>query len=70
MIRLNGVEYEYRPGQTLSELATEQNLIYAKTGFDKCVVIQNSAAVPANKAPELPLNDNDTIFIVPKLDGG
>ena len=70
MIRLNGNEYEHRPGLTLRELACEHNLIYAKTGFDSCVVVQNSTAVPADNAPGLLLNDNDTIYIVPKLDGG
>ena len=70
MIRLNGIEYEYRRGLSLCELVNEHNTNHTKLEFGSSVVIVNSAAVPEAQAPELLLNDNDTIFIVPELSGG
>ena len=70
MIRLNGVEYEYRPGLSLKELMDTHNLGHAKVSFDGCVVIVNSAALSADQAREKIVGDNETIFIVPALSGG
>lgn len=70
MIKLNGAEYEFRPGLSLSGLADEYNHNHAKVDFANCVVVINDAVIPAEKARELVLNDSDNIIIVPKLDGG
>ena len=70
MVRLNGVEYEYRPGLSLTELVDVYNRSHAKVGFDSCVVLINSASIPASAAQEWMLSDNDIVVIVPVLDGG
>ena len=70
MIRLNGVEYEFRQGFSLAELVCDHNLVHAKVGFEGFVVIINGAAVPTAQAQWWVLSDNETIYIVPKLDGG
>ena len=70
MIRLNGVEYEYRPGQTLMDLMDHHNLGHAKVSFDGCVVIVGRTALTTDQAREKIIGDNETIFIVPALSGG
>ena len=70
MIRLNGFEYEHRAGLSLAELVEEYNLTHAKVGFESFIVIIGGAAVPAPEAEGWLLRDDETIFIVPKLDGG
>jgi len=70
MIRLNGVEFEYREGVSLTGLIESYNLSHANIGFDDCVVIINGAAISAQNAREWRLCENDTIIIAPILDGG
>ena len=70
MIRLNGYEYEYRPGMSLAGLVEEYNQANATVDFHGCVVVINGAAVPEAQAREWQLSDNETVYIVPKLDGG
>jgi len=70
MVRLNGVEYEYRPELSLGELADDYNLSHAKIGFESCVVIVDGSAITEEQAREKMVCDNETIYIVPKLDGG
>ena len=70
MVRLNGVEYEYRPGMELAALVDEHNLTNPKVRFDDCIVVINGAAVPSAQAQEWKLSDKEIIYIVPKLDGG
>jgi len=70
MVRLNGVEYEYRPELSLAELVDVYNLTHAKVEFDSCVVVINNTAIPAQKAQGWLVSDNENIVIVPILDGG
>ena len=70
MIRLNGIEFEYRPVLSLIELVDKYNQAQARVRLDDCIIIVNGAAFPASQAQELILNDNDSISIVPMLDGG
>jgi len=70
MIRLNGVEYEYRPGLSLGDIVDDYNLSHAKVDFDACLVVIDSAAVPASEARVRLLNGDESVYIVPKLDGG
>ena len=70
MIRFNGIEYEYRQGLSLDEMIAEHNLTRAKVDVNSCVVIINGAAIPPELARGRALDDNETIFVVPKLDGG
>ncbi|MCL1805940.1 MAG: hypothetical protein FWG28_08105 [Clostridiales bacterium] len=70
MIRLNEVEYEYRPGLSLGDIVGDYNLSHAKVDFDACVVIIDSAVVPAAEARIRRLSDGESVYIVPKLDGG
>ena len=70
MVRLNGVEYEYRPGLLLAELIDVHNRSHARVAFDSCIVVVNSAVVPAPQAQRWSITDNENIYIVPILDGG
>lgn len=70
MIRFNGVEYDYRPGLSLDDMIREHNLTRAKVDLKSCVVIINGAAVQPDQTQGRALSDNDTVFVVPKLDGG
>ena len=70
MVKLNGVEYEYRSGICLKEVVDTYNLTYAKVDFDTCVVIINSTAIPADLAQRWLLSDDENVIIIPKLEGG
>ena len=70
MIRLNGVDYEFRQDLSLAQLVREHNLVHAVVGFEGFVVIINGAVIATAQAQGRVLSDNDTVFIVPKLDGG
>ena len=70
MIRFNGIEYEYRPGLSLDDMILEHNLTRAKVDLISCVVIINGTAIPPDDAHGTVLNDKDTVFVVPKLEGG
>ena len=70
VIRLNGVEYEFRGELSLAELVCDYNLTHALVELDSCIVIVNGAAIPPEQAQNWILSDNETVFIVPKLDGG
>jgi len=70
MVRLNNVGYEYRPGLSLRDLVDEYNLTHAKVDFDGCVVVINSTVIPAPQAQGWVLSDNESVLIVPILDGG
>ena len=70
MVRLNGVDFEYRSGLPLGELVEMYNQNHARVDFKSCVVVVNGAAVPAEQAERWQLSDGETIYIVPKLDGG
>ena len=70
MVRLNGSEYAYRPGMSLKELVDDYNADRLRLAFDGFVVVVNGTALPTLQAEERLLQDNDTIFIIPMLDGG
>ena len=70
MIRLNGVEYEYSPGLSLGELVEYHNRNHSRLRFEGCVTVVDGAALDAARAPGWALEGDETIFIVPKLDGG
>ena len=70
MIRLNGIEYEHRPGLTLCELADRYSAEYRKLCFDGFVVIVDGQALTTDQAQAKILEGNEDIFIVPVLDGG
>ena len=71
MIRLNGAEFNYRPGMSLKELTNLYNAEHNKSlAFDGFIVLINSTALTASQAEERILSDNDKINIVPMLDGG
>ena len=70
MVRLNGVEFNYRQGMSLAELVDDYNTTRKKIAFDGFVVIINDNAVASLQAPERILNDDDTIAMIPHLDGG
>ena len=71
MVKLNGAEYAFSPGMTLKGLVdtynAERNKFLAFEGF---AVVINNTAITVPQAQERILLDNDTIFIVPLLDGG
>ena len=71
MVRLNDAEYTYSPGMSLRELVDEHNAGKRKAlSFDGFIVLVNGAALSSMQAEERLLRDNDTIVIVPQLDGG
>ena len=78
MVKLNGAELEYDREITLGELVESVNSANTDTRsdgslkivFEGCIVIINSEAVAADQAQGIVISDNDTIYIVPKLDGG
>ena len=71
MVRLNGVEYDHRPGMSLKDLVDDYNTDHhKKLAFDGFVVLVNSSALTALQAQERTLLDNDNILIIPLLDGG
>ena len=71
MVRLNGVEYAWRPGMSLKELVADYNAGNNKQlAFDGFVVLINEAAITALQAQEKILSDNDKIFIIPMVAGG
>jgi len=71
MVRLNGADFSYRPGMSLKELVDDYNAEKRKLlEFDGFVVLVNGAALTSFQAQETILRDNDTILIVPLLDGG
>ena len=70
MIKFNGVEYEYRPDMSLRELAEGYYKDTPEVVFDEYVVIVNNIAINSSQAEERILQDNDSIYFVPILDGG
>ena len=70
LVLLNGVEFEFCDGQSLGELVEKYNQSRAKVDFKSCVVVVNGTAVPTEQAEGWKLSDGETIFVVPKLDGG
>ena len=70
MIRLNGVEFNYRKGMSLAELVEDYNATRKKIAFDGFVVIINDNAIAPLHAPEMTLNDGDKIAMIPYVDGG
>ena len=70
MIRLNGIEYTYRPGMSLKELVDAHNANHPRLVFNGFAVLVNGTALTALQAEETALQENDRIFIVPLLSGG
>ena len=70
MVRLNGVEFAYRPDMFLTELVDDYNTNRPKLAFDGFVVLHNGTALTVVQAQERMLHDNDDIRIIPLLDGG
>jgi len=71
MVRLNGAEYDFRPGMSLKELVDDYNADYCKLlDFNEFLVVINNTGLTAVQAQEKILSDNDKIFIVPMMDGG
>ena len=74
MVRLNGEQRAYRPGMSLKDLVDDYNAgrpgRAGRLAFDEFVVIVNGKALTAAQAREKTLSDNDTVIIVPMIDGG
>ena len=72
MVRLNGIEHEYRPGMSLLELVGDHHLLRSKaaTALDNCVVVLNGSALTTMQVREMNLTDNDSVYIAPILSGG
>jgi len=72
MIRINNTAFDYRPGMSLRHLA---QVYYADnpkatTDFDNFMIVRNSVALTSRQAEETLLADGDSVYMVPKLDGG
>jgi len=72
MIRINNKAFAWRPGMSLRHLA---QVYYADNpkataDFDNFMIVRNSVALTSLQAEETILADEDSIFMVPKLDGG
>jgi len=70
MIRFNDTEYSYRPGLSLRELAEDHFSELSTVVFDLFVIVVNQKAINSALAEEQVLQDNDVVYVVPKVDGG
>ena len=70
MIRINGTDYAFEAGVSLRELAESHFTDIPKVVFEDFVVVVNNAAIGSALAEESVLTDGDTVFLVPKVDGG
>ena len=71
MVRLNGLEFEYRPGMTLRELVDKYNEKHLPVGFeDYFIIVVNKVVVTIEQAREMHLSDGDIIYITPTVGGG
>jgi len=70
MIRFNNAEFDYRPDLTLKELAKAYYAGVKEVVFEDLIIIVNGTAVPSLLADERKLQDNDSVYLVPKVEGG
>ena len=70
MLSLNGVKFDYRPGMSLKELIDEYNADNPVVSLENFIVVVNGAAVTSTQALELQLQDDDSVFMAPMLEGG
>ena len=70
MVRLNGVDFAYRNGMSIKELVDDYNMSRPKLGLEGFAVLLNGAALTTFQAENMLLRENDSVLIIPMIDGG
>jgi len=70
MIRLNGVAFAWRPEMSLQDLVDDGLIADLNVGIEGFVVIVDGKALTTAQARMKTLCDNESVYIVPVLDGG
>ena len=70
MIRMNDEEYEYQSALSLKTLILAYYTDITKVNFDDYIILINDDAVPSAQAEVQVVQDHDTIYIIPKMEGG
>ena len=70
MIRINETEYGFTQGLSLRKLAESHFNDIPKVTFEEFVIVVNNSAINSRQAEDRVLTDGDSVYMVPKLDGG
>ncbi|MCL1848538.1 MAG: MoaD/ThiS family protein [Clostridiales bacterium] len=70
MVTFNGTEYPLQAGTSLRVLAEIHFSDLPQVAFEDFVVVVNGAAIDSAQAEKRYLAENDTVYLVPKVDGG
>ena len=71
MVRLNGQDFIWRPNMSVVDLMNDHNSVNEiKLDYKGTVIVVNDTAITAIEARTRELRDNESVYIVPIMDGG